>query len=250
MERMGACYYQALQMFLRENNSVHDLLQALVPLDMLLKFGNCHSDRIRRASITQDLVTLFEQRAEKVPDNFAVQKADQSLTYADLDHAASLFAQYLSKVITLGDIVALYSDRSINWVIAIYSILKVEATYCSLDSEFLSELRNNMYASASIKAFMAPYATQRCFRPVSCQNFIALDEVLKSRKATKASVLSHRKEPKPWSVAYLCFTSGSTGIPKGVICTHEGLVAFQSQLGIGLYAQPGIKAVSSHVTCF
>lgn len=178
MERMGACYYQALQMFLRENNSVHDILQGLVPLlsrNMLLKFGNCLSDRTIRASITQDLVTLFEQSAETVPDNFALQKADQSLTYVDLDHASSLPAENLSKVITPGEIVAVHSDRSINWIIAIYSILKVGATYYSLDSELPSELRNNMYASAGIKAFMAPYATQRGFRPASCQNFIALD---------------------------------------------------------------------------
>ena len=244
MERLGACYYQALQMFLREETSVHDILQGLVPLssrDMLLKFGNCLSDRTTRASITQDLVTLFEQSAEKVPDNFAVQKADQSLTYADLDHAASLLAEHLSKIVRPGEIVAVHSDRSINWIIAIYTILKLGATYCSLDCELPSELRNNMYASAGIKAFITPYATQRGFRPASCENFIALDEVLESMKGTKASVLSHRKEPKPWSVAYLCFTSGSTGAPKGVICTHEGIVAFQSQMEVRLYAQPGIK---------
>ena len=136
---------------------------------------------------------------------------------------------------------AVHSDRSINWIIAIYTILKAGATHYSLDSELPSELRNDMYASAGIKPLITPYATQRGFCPASCENFVALDEVLKSMKGTKASVLSHRKEPKPWSVAYLCFTSGSTGTPKGVICIHEGLVAFQSQLGVRLYAQPGIK---------
>ena len=196
MERLGACYYQALQMFFSENNSVHDILQGLVPLssrDMLLKFGNCLSDRTTRVSITQDLVTLFEQSVEKVPEIFAVQKADQSLTYADLDHAASLLAEHLSKVISPGETVALHSDRTINWIIAIYTILKVGATYCSLDIELPSELRNNMYASAGIKALITPYATQRGFRSASCENFVALDEVLKSMKGTKASVLSHRK---------------------------------------------------------
>ena len=88
-----------------------------------------------------------------------------------------------------------------------------------------------MYASAGVKAFITPYATQRGFRSASCEIFITLDEVLKSMKGTRASVKNHCKEPKPWSVAYLCLSSGSTGSPKGVICTYEGLAAFQSQFG-------------------
>ena len=146
MEGLGACYYQALQMFLRKNNNVHDILQGLVPLssrDMLLKFGNCLSDRTSRASITQDLVTLFEQSAEKVPDNFAVQEADQSLTYAGLDHAASLHAEHFSKVISPGDIVAVHSDRSINRIVA-YLCFTSGSGACS----FLKSVGSEMVRSA------------------------------------------------------------------------------------------------------
>ena len=101
------------------------------------------------------------------------------------DHAASLLAEHLSKVVSPGEIVALHSYRSINWIIAIYTILKVGATYCSLDSELPSKLRNDMYARAGINAFITPYTTQRGFRPAACEDFIALDEVLKSMKVRR-----------------------------------------------------------------
>ncbi|KAI0153251.1 hypothetical protein GGR57DRAFT_502990 [Xylariaceae sp. FL1272] len=41
------------------------------------------------------------------------------------------------------------------------------------------------------------------------------------------------------SSAYLCFTSGPTGKPKGVRCTHKGLVAFQSGFDIRMKSKPG-----------
>jgi len=47
--------------------------------------------------------------------------------------------------------------------------------------------------------------------------------------------------PRPHAPAYLCFTSGSTGLPIGVICSHEGLVAFQKDVEVRLFAVPGQK---------
>lgn len=61
---VGACYYRALQLLLHKDISLGGVLQGLMPLstrNMLMKYGNCISDRATKTSITQDLVTLFEQ---------------------------------------------------------------------------------------------------------------------------------------------------------------------------------------------
>lgn len=237
---VGACYYRALQLLLQKDISLGDILQGLLPLstrNTLLQYGNCFSDRTTRPSITQDLVTLFEQAARNAPDSVAVEQGDQCLTYADLDGRASRLAKSLSAKVRPGDTVCVNSDRSINWIIIIYGILKARATYCSLDSGLPPKLRDTMFTNAGAKAFILPESTQRAICPESSGCNIALDEVL--RETTDR--LSHRDEPAPWSAAYLCFTSGSTGTPKGVLCTHGGLVAFQSDLEVRLYAQPGIK---------
>ncbi|CAD6564771.1 MAG: hypothetical protein ASARMPREDX12_004428 [Alectoria sarmentosa] len=244
IKRVGACYYQALQLLLHGDISIFGLLKGLVPLssrEMLSRYGNCLSDRTTRASITQDLVTLFEQIVKKFPDNLAIERENKSLTYASLDYAASRLAERLSKTVRLGDVVCVHADRSVNWIVAIYGILKAGGTYCPLDSGLSSELRNTMFINAGARTFILPHGTQRSFCPASSEHSIALDEFLKEIESTNKCVVSHREEPNPWSNAYLCFTSGSTGTPKGVVCTHEGLVAFQSDLRVRLYAQPGIK---------
>ena len=244
MDRIGACYYRTLQLLSKRDIGVHSILQGMIPLsfrDLLFKYGNCLSDRTTSTSITQDLVTLFLQSVKRAPNSLAVERGGQFLTYADLDRAASRLAQQLSKIVHPGDIVCVHSDRSINWIVAIYGILKAEGTYCSLDSGLPSELRNTMFAKSGAKIFILPHGEQRNFLPATCEYNVALDELLNEPENTAQIFLSHVREPKPWSAAYLCFTSGSTGTPKGVICTHAGLVSFQSDLEVRLYAQPGIR---------
>ena len=244
MDRMATCYKQVLHLLLRGDIRIKSVLHSLLPLSsrrVLAEHGNCFSDRTSRTSITEDLVTLFERNAERDPESVAVEKGNLSLTYADLDLAAGQLAEHLSTFIDPGDVICTHSDRSINWIIAIYGILKAGGVYCSLDAGLPSELRNKIFLNAGAKAFILPYSEQRCVAPESCDQVIALDDVLHQKLDTGSHVTQHRREPKPSSTAYLCFTSGTTGTPKGVICTHEGLVAFQSELEVRLYARPGVR---------
>ncbi|KAI4288945.1 MAG: hypothetical protein L6R35_001783 [Caloplaca aegaea] len=237
---VGTCFYRVLQLLLHRDITVGGVMQGLLPIstrNTLLQYGNCISDRTTRPSITQDLVTLFEQAAKNAPDSVAVEQGDQRLTYGNLDGKASRLGKYLSAKVRPGDIVCVNSDRSINWIIIIYGILKAQATYCSLDSGLPPKLRDTMFTNAEAKVFVLPNSAQRAICPESSGCNIALDEALKEI----TDGLNHREEPTPWSTAYLCFTSGSTGTPKGVLCTHGSLVAFQSELEVRLYAQPGIK---------
>lgn len=241
---VGAVYLRALQLLLQKDTKLDSILQGLLQLstrDMLLKYGNCFSDRTSKTSITQDLVTLFEQSVRNVPDNLAVERGDRSLTYASLDQAASRVAKQISGIVRPGDVVCVHSDRSVNWIVAIYGILKTGATYCSLDSGLPQELRESMFTNAGAKVFVLPHSAQREFCPASCEHSLAVDDVLAETKPARGHAFGHREEPAPWSAAYLCFTSGSTGTPKGVLCTHGGLVAFQSELEVRLNAKPGIK---------
>ena len=165
--------------------------------DLLFKYGNCLSDRTTSTSITQDLVTLFLQSVKRAPNSLAVERGCQFLTYADLDRAASRLAQQLSRIVHPGATVCVHSDRSINWIVAIYGILKAEGTYCSLDSGLPSELRNTMFAKSGAKTFILPHGEQRNFLPATCEYNVALDELLNKPENTAQIFLSHVREPKP-----------------------------------------------------
>lgn len=244
MDRVIACYREALQMLLQEHATIDATMEGLLSCPskaLLSKYGNCLSGLTTRTSVKSDLVTLFESTARNFPENVAIEQGGFSITYRDFDHATSRLALRLAGLIAPGDVICVHSDRSVNWLIAIYSILKAGGVYCSLDCALPPELRNSMYSLADAKVYLTPSTSQLEFTPVDCGLSISVEDALEESDDPDAAVLEHREEPKPWATAYLCYTSGSTGTPKGVLCTHEGLVAFESDLQVRLFAQPGTK---------
>lgn len=238
-ERIGEIFKRAIFSLLHPHATLRDTVQGLMSVPMLTQLrenGNCVSGLTTRPSIKDDLVTLFEKAVKHVPDNVAVEKGDMTITYKDLDAAATKVAASLSANVKPGDVVCVHSDRSIGWIIAMYAILKSGAVYSSMDVALPPDLKDSMFKSAGAKAFLVPEKRQHISKPKSCDTVVAVDEALQNPSDIP---IQHRTSSRPADIAYLCFTSGSTGVPKGVLCTHEGLVAFQRDLEVRLFAQPG-----------
>lgn len=206
--------------------------------ETLMKMGNCLSDETSPASIKDDLVTLFERAAAENPSILAVEKAGASLTYQEFDNLATRLSAQLSKYIQPGDVVCVHADRSINWLVAIYGILKSGAVYSAQDAALPGHIREANFQTAGGKLFLTPASSQRGIAPESCTLCLSVEDLVQL-PVPSSMVVAPRQTPRPADSAYLCFTSGSTGKPKGVMCSHEGLVAFQKDLAVRLFALPG-----------
>ncbi len=246
IELLGEHYRNALLALLAPHRTVKMCMERLLPCESqenLRKMGNCISNTTAVSSVHDDLVTLFERAVAEHPGAIAIEKCEQSLTYREVDAMANRVSNHISQHIQPGDVVCVHADRSINWIVAIYGILKAGGVYCPLDAALPSHLRDSTFQSAGSKLFLTPNLSGKIIKPSSCTLCFAVEELLlESRiQASSASGVSQRHAPRPSASAYVCFTSGSTGKPKGVICSHEGLVAFQRDLEARLFAEPGRK---------
>jgi gliotoxin/aspirochlorine biosynthesis peptide synthetase len=207
--------------------------------ETVMRLGNCFSEKTSPAFITEDLVTLFERSARENPSAIAVEKSDKSLTYAEFDKLTSLLGdQFRRKCgVAPGDVICVHADRSINWIIAIFAILKAGAVYSAQDAALPAHIRNTNFQTAGAKLFMTTATSQKHIKPESCDQCFSVEELLSS--GIHESGLPHRAAARPGDNAYLCFTSGSTGKPKGVMCHHAGLVAFQITPEVRFFARPG-----------
>lgn len=252
------CYYYQtfIATLIQPQKRLRDCLDVLhaPSYELLLNLGNCAPPTTSSTSIESDLVTLFEDAALKHPDSIALEKEGKFTTYEKLENDAHLIAQRLSNLIEPGECVCVHADRSINWIISIYGILKAGAVYAPLDPSLPAAIRDINFQTVKANVFLAPDADAQKCAPASCSHSLSVQDILRhdapAEEVSAYPVTRRRAQANPSAPAYVCFTSGSTGTPKAVLCTHEGLVAFQRDEEVRLFANPGIRVAQTMSPAF
>nr|WP_272918039.1 non-ribosomal peptide synthetase [Actinomadura rayongensis] len=167
------------------------------------------------------LVEGFAAQVERSPGAVAV-AGDVSWTYAELDAAASRIASGLAGVRRVGVVL----ERSASLVAALVGTVKAGAAYVPVDpgwpaariQRVLSEAGADVVVTESGLASLIPDGLA----------WVTVDALMSSAPGTDAPV-------DPDDLAYVMYTSGSTGVPKGVAATHRGVsgLALDSAWGVG-----------------
>jgi D-alanine--poly(phosphoribitol) ligase subunit 1 len=163
----------------------------------------------------------FEMCAKDMPDAVAVQQENESITYGQLEQrASSLAAILIKRGVGRGHFVGVLTCRSIEMIVSIFGVLKAGAAYIVMD-KFLPEARianilNVSQCSLILVSSGGPPVTNNIDAPVIYLKDVAYDIPLVGNEIIF----------KPTDPAYVVFTSGSTGLPKGVVVSHGALCNF------------------------
>jgi amino acid adenylation domain-containing protein len=164
-----------------------------------------------------DLVDLLRQAAAAHPRRDAVVQGARTLSYAGLEHACDLLAARLQDAgVRAGEPVAYAAARSIESVVTQLAILKAGAAYLPMDVGYPEAQRLHMARDSGAALFLAPAGTQ----PPDGMRMLAVDA------AELAGAPARRPRPVPGDqhAAYLMYTSGTSGQPKGVWVPRSGIV--------------------------
>lgn len=157
---------------------------------------------------------MVEKMADTYPQNIAIKHGSQSLSYLELVRRANFLARELKKH-GENQLVVLFFDRSPEAIIAMLAVLKAGAAYLPLDpTEPLLRLKSIVKDSQAKVAI--------------CQKryeHVARDlDLLAINGETKNELDAPHQITKPDDVMNILYTSGSTGVPKGVVLSHRGIM--------------------------
>lgn len=170
---------------------------------------------------SETICQKFTEAAGIYPDHAAVQLNNQQISYGDLNDKAERLASYLRPLLQPAEtIVGVYVDRSIEMVLGILAILKAGGAYLPLDPNYPQERIQFMVEDSGISTILTLKKFESKFAESKSLNVIGLDQF----PFAKQTIEKNKTPLKPDKLAYVIYTSGTTGRPKGVMCTHGGLV--------------------------
>jgi len=166
------------------------------------------------------VVELINTRIRETPRTVALEYRGQQITYEALGQLAAAVAETLVDLgVQPGDRVGLWADRSPAVVAAALGAMQAGAAYVPLDPTYPPERIQGILDSAAPVA-LAFDGGARERPPVSHAQPIDVAGIETPSKRLKARV------PAGHDAAYIVFTSGSTGVPKGVVVEHRSLVNY------------------------
>lgn len=207
---------------------------------------------------------LLSAAAERHPEGVAVRDRGRDLTYAELEACSNQLAHVLREAgVVPGDRVGLYLDKSLESLVGIYGVLKAGAAYVPFDPQAPTSRLAYIAGNAGIRVLLT--GKEKADR---------WDELLSGAPGVRTLVVLNAREgvvdppqapvtlltetaldavpdaapdvaQSPSDLAYILYTSGSTGEPKGVMLSHQNALAFVDW-AVEEFAVTSADRLSSH----
>ncbi|MFF4646796.1 amino acid adenylation domain-containing protein [Streptomyces sp. NPDC001389] len=182
---------------------------------------------------------LVEAQAARTPDEPAVVAGDETLTYRELNSRADrLAAELARRGVGPESLVALALPRTAELVVGLLAVLKAGGAYLPVDPRYPSHRLAAILAEAGPRLVLTDSATAAALPGHEAPDLL-LDTLDPAGDATGPA-----RPPHPDQLAYVMYTSGSSGTPKGVAITHANIVNGVLELASRVGMEPGRRLLA------
>jgi len=186
---------------------------------------------------------LFEEQVRARPSATALVCEGQHVTYEALDARANQLANHLLRQgVEPEDLIGICAGRGVETVVGILGVLKAGGAYVPMDPEHPRRRLLDMIEDAKMPVVLTREAHVRCLSS-SAAKLVCLDTDWTgiARESDRAPPTTATAS----SLAYVMYTSGSTGVPKGACIIHRGVVRLVKGVN---YVELGPEEVTLHAS--
>jgi amino acid adenylation domain-containing protein len=168
---------------------------------------------------------LFEERARAHPDDVAAVHGAQQQTYRELNDRANRLARaLLARGLRREGVVAVVTERNLDWLAAVLAVFKAGGAYLPIEPHFPAErIATTLSRAGCLLVLTEPRSTATLDQALASLGGIEALHIdaacAQQRDGSDPGV-----EVAPDQLAYIYFTSGSTGEPKGAMCEQAGML--------------------------
>jgi amino acid adenylation domain-containing protein len=194
---------------------------------------------------------LFEQRVRVHPDAVAVVHGDRRWTYRELDARANRLARaLLARGLGREGVVGVVTERNLEWTAAVLAVFKAGGVYLPIEPHFPADRIATTLSRAGCRLVLTePGSTTTLDEAVAALPGVRLLHVDAAYAEGHADGDLGLDVPAD-QLAYIYFTSGSTGAPKGAMCEHAGLLNHLFAKIDDLRIGPGTVVAQTAPQCF
>ncbi|HWE63822.1 MAG TPA: amino acid adenylation domain-containing protein, partial [Chloroflexota bacterium] len=185
---------------------------------VLVEWNDTRTAYPRDAAIHQ----LFQEQAAATPGAVAVVFSDTSMTYDELDRRATALARHLRELGVGPEVcVGICVERSSWMIVGLLGILKAGGAYVPLDPAYPTARLAFMVVDAGVRVIVTEQQHRETL--AACGATLVCPETYPPLPAAEDRVPAVA-DMHAGNLAYVTYTSGSTGAPKGVCVTHRNVV--------------------------
>jgi len=178
-----------------------------------------------------NILTYLDETAARYPDKFAFIGEASALTFLELKSKTEAIGSFIASKYIYNEPILVFMEKSPEEVSALLGVVRSGNFYVALDLDMPETRLDAIIDITKAKLMIVDGHTKEKAKSLGFRGDICSYEEALSTQANDELLLDISHKAKETDTIYLVFTSGSTGVPKGVVASHRNVIDYIEGLG-------------------